>query len=36
MPSVTGDILNLRDIEQALENFTDVYNANADIKDYTW
>lgn len=32
MPAATGDILNLRDIEQALENLTNVYNARATFK----
>lgn len=32
VPSATGDLLNLRDIEQALENFRRVPSADADIK----
>ncbi|MFI8416398.1 ShlB/FhaC/HecB family hemolysin secretion/activation protein [Serratia sp. NPDC078593] len=32
MPARAGDILNLRDIEQALENFKRVSNVEADIK----
>ncbi|WP_092507007.1 ShlB/FhaC/HecB family hemolysin secretion/activation protein [Xenorhabdus mauleonii] len=32
MPAAPGDILNLRDIEQALENFKRVPNVEADIK----
>ncbi len=32
IPSSRGDILNLRDIEQGLENFRRVPSANADIK----
>ncbi|MFC0228676.1 ShlB/FhaC/HecB family hemolysin secretion/activation protein [Serratia aquatilis] len=32
VPARSGDILNLRDIEQALENFKRVPNAEADIK----
>ncbi|MFD0708828.1 transporter [Photorhabdus luminescens] len=32
MPATSGDILNLRDIEQALENFKRVPSAEADIK----
>ncbi|OTA19819.1 putative hemolysin activation protein HecB [Xenorhabdus beddingii] len=32
MPAASGDILNLRDIEQALENFKRVPSAEADIK----
>ncbi|MDX8000784.1 ShlB/FhaC/HecB family hemolysin secretion/activation protein [Xenorhabdus sp. Reich] len=32
MPAASGDILNLRDIEQALENFKRVPSVEADIK----
>lgn len=32
VPARSGDILNLRDIEQALENFKRVSNVDADIK----
>ncbi|CAO96997.1 ShlB/FhaC/HecB family hemolysin secretion/activation protein [Erwinia tasmaniensis] len=32
IPASSGDILNLRDIEQGLENFRRVPSANADIK----
>lgn len=32
IPARSGDILNLRDIEQALENFKRVSNVDADIK----
>lgn len=32
MPAKSGDVLNLRDIEQALENFKRVPTAEADIK----
>lgn len=32
VPASAGDILNLRDIEQGLENFTRVSNVDADIK----
>ncbi|MGV8927789.1 MAG: ShlB/FhaC/HecB family hemolysin secretion/activation protein [Ewingella sp.] len=32
LPAKSGDILNLRDIEQALENFKRVSNVDADIK----
>ncbi|MCA6221396.1 ShlB/FhaC/HecB family hemolysin secretion/activation protein [Photorhabdus sp. UCH-936] len=32
MPATSGDILNLRDIEQALENFKRVPSTEADIK----
>ncbi|MBS2699723.1 ShlB/FhaC/HecB family hemolysin secretion/activation protein, partial [Salmonella enterica subsp. enterica serovar 1,4,[5],12:i:-] len=32
IPASRGDILNLRDIEQGLENFRRVPSANADIK----
>ena len=32
MPARVGDLVNLRDIEQALENFKRVPTAEADIK----
>ncbi len=32
MPASDGDVLNLRDIEQALENFKRVPTAEADVQ----